>query len=98
VFIFVLVDRLLEHPRKFGFRPILGVTVDSVEIFRHFKLHFGATDPELTLFLWLLRIGFFEAHLLTYLKIWRLLTPKSYKIFMEPPYTIVTPSHIEPGM
>jgi len=40
-----------------------------------------------------LRAAFFEAHLLNQLKIWHLWVLKSYKVFMEPPYTIVTPYH-----
>jgi hypothetical protein len=50
-------------------------------------LHFGATDPDLPLFLLHLR----TAHLLSPLKTWQLWIPKSYQVFMEPPYIIVTP-------
>ena len=32
-----------------------------------------------------------EAHLLSPLKIWQICALKSYKVFMEPPYTSVTP-------
>ena len=37
----------------------------------------------------------FEAHLLRPLKIWQLWSLKSYKVFMEPLYTIVTPPHVQ---
>ena len=47
--------------------------------------------PDLPLFLWHLRTAFFEALLLGPLRIWRLWALKSYKVFMEPPYPIVTP-------
>ena len=43
------------------------------------------------LFLWHLRTAFYEAHLVSPLKIWHLWVLKSYKVFMEPPCTIVTP-------
>jgi len=54
-------------------------------------LHFGATDPNWPAFLLYLRTAFFEAHLLSSLKILQLWIPKSYKLFMEPSYTIVIP-------
>jgi hypothetical protein len=53
---------------------------------------FVQIDPDLLLFLLHLRTAFFEAHLLSPLKIWQLWVSKSYKVFLEPPYTIVTPS------
>jgi len=52
-------------------------------------LRFVSTD--LPPFLLHLRTAFFEAHLLRPSKIWQLWPLKSYKVFMEPPYTIVTP-------
>jgi len=54
-------------------------------------VRFGATDWNLALFLLYRRTAFCEAHLLRKLKNWRLQIPKSYKVFMEPPYPIVTP-------
>jgi len=45
----------------------------------------------LATFLLHLRTALFEAHLSSPLKIWQLRALKSYKVFMEPPYTIVTP-------
>jgi len=54
-------------------------------------LRFVSKRTDLPLFLLHLRTAFFEAHLLSPLKIWQLRALKSYKVFMEPPYTIVTP-------
>jgi len=45
----------------------------------------------LPLFLLHLRTAFFEAHLLSPLKSWQLWALKSYKVFIETIYTIVTP-------
>jgi len=53
--------------------------------------HFGATQSDLLLFLLDLRTAFFKAHLLSPWRLWQLWFPKCYKVFMEPPYTIVTP-------
>ena len=49
------------------------------------RLRFSATYPNLQLLLLHLRTAFFEAHLLSPLKIWQLWVPQS---FMEPSYTI----------
>ena len=87
--IFVPVHGLLKYPRKFGFRPILGRWRSILWRFPAI-LYFGATEPDLQLFLLHLRTAFFQAHLLSPSKIWQLWFPKSYKVFMEPPYTIVT--------
>jgi len=46
---------------------------------------------DMPLFLLHLRTVFFEAHFLSPLKIWHLWALKIYKVFMEPPNTIVTP-------
>ena len=68
------------------------VAVDSVEVFRHFACWRHGT--RLATFLLHLRIEFFEAHLLSPLNIWQLWFPESFKVFMESPYTIVTPYHM----
>jgi len=47
--------------------------------------------PDLPLFSIAVKTSFFEAHLLSPLKIWQLWALKSYKVFMDPPYTIGTP-------
>ena len=65
------------------------VTVDSVEICA--ILRFGATGLDLPAFLLYLRTAFFEAQLLSSLKIWQLWSPKSYIVFMKLSYAIVTP-------
>jgi len=56
------------------------------------SLHF-ASGTDLPAFLVSLRTTFFKAHLLSSLQTWQLCSPKSYKVFMEPSYTIVTPYH-----
>ena len=81
---------LLEYPRKFGFRTILG-RLRSI-LWRFVVIsHCGAIEPDVPLVLLQLRTEFGAAHLLSPLKIWQLCALTSYKIFMEPPYTIVTP-------
>jgi len=52
-------------------------------------LRFVSKRTDLPLFSLHLRTAFFEAHLLSPLKIWELRALKSYKVFMEPAYTIV---------
>jgi len=52
---------------------------------------FGATGTGVPSFLLYQKTLFFEAHLLSSEKTWQLCSPKSYKSFMEPSYTIVTP-------
>jgi len=54
-------------------------------------LRFVWKNPDLPLFLSHLRTAFFEAHLLSPYKIWQLWVLTSYKVFMEPSYTIITP-------
>jgi len=76
----------MESPKKFGFRPISG---QSRSILWRFSaiLHFGATKPDLPLFLLQIRT---EAHLLNVapLVLW---FPESYKVFIGTRYSIVTP-------
>jgi len=58
------------------------VTVDSVEVFRHFA--FWRHKTRLAGFLIVPQKCIFEAHLLSELKPWQLWSPKSYKAFMKP--------------
>ena len=61
------------------------------------RLRFGAECLDLPLLLLHRRTVFFEAHLLSPLKMWHLWTLKSNKVLMETPYTIVTPYLVLPG-
>ena len=75
---------LLEYPRKFGFRTILG-RLRSI-LWRFVVIsHCGAIEPDVPLVLLHLRTEFGAAHLLGPLKIWQLWFPKSCKDFMKPP-------------
>ena len=58
-------------------------------------LRFVASGTDLPSFLLNLKTAFFEAHLLSSWKTWQLCSPKSYKVFIEPSYTIVTPYNSE---
>jgi len=77
-------------PTKFGFRPILGQWRSILWKFSAI-LCFDTTGTDLPAFLLYPKTAFFEAHVLSSLKTWRLCSPKSCKVFMVPSYTIVTP-------
>jgi len=65
------------------------MTVDSVEILHH--VAFWCYGSKLASFFSVSENWILEAHLLSPFKFWQLWIPKSYKLFMEPSYTIVTP-------
>ena len=67
-----------------------SVMAESVRVFCHFCVLYTSTHT-CHFFSLHLRTAFFEAHLLSPLKIWQFWVLKSYKVFMETPYTIVTP-------
>jgi len=76
---------------KIGIRTYFAsVAAESVGFFRHFCVL--ARNVQTCHFFYhkLHQRTFFEAHLLSPLKIWQLWTLKSYKVLMESPYTIVT--------
>ena len=85
-----------------GIRTYFGsVTAESVRVFHHFafciKVSRLATFKKLHLrtafFCRFTRRIFCEPRRIL-CKIWRFWVPKSHKVFMEPPYTIVTPESI----
>ena len=76
--------------RNIGIWTYFGsVTVESVKFFRHFA--FWRHGTRLAIFFIADKNCIFLAHLLRPLKIWQLWFLRSYKVFMDSPYTIVTP-------
>jgi len=86
-------SRTFRYLRKFGFRPILGWW-RSIRWRFSAIFNFGATEPNMTHFLLYLRTLFYQAHLLSPLKIWELGFPEKYKVFMEPPLYHSTRTYI----
>ena len=77
--------------KNIGIRIYFGlVTAKSVRFSHHFAFLYKSTQTCLfsVLHLW---TAFQEAHLLGPSRIWQLWIPKSYEVFIEPPYIFVTP-------
>ena len=88
IFIFSPVHELLESAIKLEVRGILGVWRIVWSSFGGILLC-GAKGPDWLIVLLNLKTAFFKAHLLSSLKTRPVWHSESYKVFMEPSYTIV---------